>query len=316
VAISIVGRHMVEGLAIALTQGIARLATGAGHEVAVGEVNGLAIRAAMSIGLLVGPVALAGAGGIFATQVAQSGWNVATEALQFNFGRLSPANGFRKFGLKQGGVQSLKAIAVVSVVFYLAWPFVVQLAADSQHLVLIGPLGAAAEAWAAVRGLLWKSVVLFLALGAADYLWQKRQWTEGLRMTKQEVKDDMRMQEGSPEIKNRIRRLMVESLRRRMMAAVPKATVVVTNPTHFAVALEYSRSRNVAPVVVAKGQGYLAQKIKAVAREAGVPMVENVPLAQALYKSVDIGQSIPANLFEAVAEVLAYLIRLKQLTLN
>lgn len=316
VAIGFVGRHMVDGLAVALAEGIRRLATGAGHEVAPGEANGLAIRTAMTIGLLVGPVALAGAGGVFAAQIAQSGWNVATEALQLNFGRLNPANGFKRFGIKQGGVQTVKALAVVGVVFYLAWPFINELTRDSQHLVLIGPLAAAAETWGAVRGLLWKTVVLFLVLGASDYLWQKYQWTESLRMTKQEVKDDMRMQEGSPEVKGRIRKVMAEAFRRRMMAAVPKATLVITNPTHFAVALEYSRAKNAAPVVVAKGQGFLAQKIKAVAREAGVPMVENVPLAQALYKTVDIGQAIPGNLFEAVAEVLAYLIRLKQLTLN
>lgn len=316
VAIGLVGRHMVEGLATALAQGIGRLATEAGREVEPGEATGLAIRAAMTIGLLVGPVALAAAGGVFAAQVAQSGWNVATEALQLNFGKLNPANGFKRFGIKQGGIQTLKALAIVGVVFYLAWPFIDQLTRDSQHLVLIGPLAAAAETWGAVRGLLWKTVVLFVALGASDYLWQKYQWTESLRMTKQEVKDDMRMQEGSPEVKGRIRKVMAEAFRRRMMAAVPNATVVITNPTHFAVALEYSRAKNAAPVVLAKGQGFLAQKIKAVARDAGVPMVENVPLAQALYKTVDVGQAIPANLFEAVAEVLAYLIRLKQLTLN
>jgi flagellar biosynthetic protein FlhB len=316
VAIGFFGRSIVEGLAMSLAQGLGRLATGAGHEIGPGDVNGLAIAAAGTIGTLVGPISLAAAFGVVASQVGQSGFNVATEALQLNFGKLNPANGFRRFGLKQGGVQTLKALVLVSVVFYLAWPFVVELTGDSQRLVLIGPVAAAAEAWSAVRGLLWKTVVLFVALGATDYLWQKRQWTESLRMTKQEVKDDTRMQEGSPEIKNRIRRVMAESFRRRMMAAVPKATVVVTNPTHFAVALEYSRSKNAAPIVVAKGQGFLALKIKEIARDAGVPMVENVPLAQALYKTVDIGQAIPANLFEAVAEVLAYLIRLKQLTLN
>src|SRR5262249_30760846 len=158
VPLSFVGPPLGRGLAIAPTQGISRLSVGAGHELAPGEVNGLAIRAAMSIGLLVGPVALAGAAGVFAAQIGQSGWNVATEALQLNFGRLNPANGFRRFGLKQGGVQTLKALAVVGIVFYLAWPFVAELAGDSQHLVLIGPMAAAAEAWGAVRGLLWKTV--------------------------------------------------------------------------------------------------------------------------------------------------------------
>jgi flagellar biosynthesis protein FlhB len=315
-AMSWAGHRIVEGLAFDLTTGLTRLSSTRGHELTSGEVNGLAIGAAMSIGSLVGPVALAAAAAVVASQVALSGWNVATEAITLNFGRMNPVTGFKRFGFKQGGVQTLKALVIVLVVLYLAWPFAWRLLNDSQHLVLVGPVAAAAEGWDVVRGLLWKTVLLFAVLGGADYFWQRHQLTDSLKMTKQEVKDDMRMSEGSPDIKARVRRVMAESFRRRMMSAVPKATVVITNPTHFAVALEYSRARNSAPVVVAKGQGYLAQRIKAVAREAGVPLVENVPLAQALYKTVEIGEAIPANLFEAVAEVLAYLIRLKQLALN
>jgi flagellar biosynthetic protein FlhB len=316
VALGWAGAYMVNGLGLDLSQGLARLGTARGHDVTPGEVNGLAVAAARSIALFVGPVAIAAAAAAVGTQVMQSGWNVATEAITLNFGKLNPASGIKQFGLKRGGVQTLKAAVIVAAALYLSYPFVERLVLDSQHLVLVSPVSAAAEGWGAARGLLWKAVLLFAFMGALDFLWQKRQWTESLRMTKQEVKDDMRMAEGSPEMKGRIRRVMAESFRRRMMAAVPKATVVITNPTHFAVALEYSRTRNAAPVVVAKGQGHLAQKIKAVAREHGVPMVENVPLAQALYKTVEVGEAIPGNLFEAVAEVLAYLIRLKQLTLH
>src|SRR5262245_36245482 len=131
------GQRIVEGLALNLTTGLTRLSTTRGHELTSGEVNGLAIGAAMSIGSLVGPVALAAAAAVIASQVALSGWNVATEAITLNFGKLNPANGFTKFGLKQGGVQTLKALAIVSVVFYLAWPFAWRLLNDSQHLVLI-----------------------------------------------------------------------------------------------------------------------------------------------------------------------------------
>jgi flagellar biosynthetic protein FlhB len=123
------------------------------------------------------------------------------------------------------------------------------------------------------------------------------------------------MTEGSPETKSRVRKVMHEMFRRRMMAAVPKATVVITNPTHYAVALEYRRETMTAPVIVAMGKDHVAQRIKAIAREHGVPSVENVALAQALYRTCDIGDAIPPHLFEAVAEVLAYLIRLKQLVL-
>jgi flagellar biosynthetic protein FlhB len=125
----------------------------------------------------------------------------------------------------------------------------------------------------------------------------------------------MKESEGSPETKGRIRKMQREAFRRRMLAAVPKATVVITNPTHIAVALEYQRERMVAPTVVAMGADLMAERIKKVAREHGVPMVENVALARALYANAEVGDSIPGDLFEAVAEVLAYLIKLKQLVL-
>jgi flagellar biosynthetic protein FlhB len=287
-----------------------------GHDITAGEVTGLAVRTAATLAILVGPIALAAGSAVVAAQVAQGGFNFSADTLQPKFNRLNPVSGFKQFGFKKGGVQTLKAVAIVAVVVWLSLPFIVRLMATSPQITMT-PLGTAASAfWADVRSLLWKVVVFFGVLGTADYFWQKHQWLDGLKMTKQEVKDDMKMAEGSPEIKNRIRKVMFESFRRRMMAAVPKATVVITNPTHFAVALEYRRSTMGAPVVVAKGQGHLAQRIKRIARESGVPMVENVPLAQALYKTVEVGESIPGNLFEAVAEVLAYLIRLKQLTLN
>jgi len=154
-----------------------------------------------------------------------------------------------------------------------------------------------------------------VAVAGADYALQRWRLMKSLKMTKQEVKDDLKMTEGNPEIKARVRRIQMTMARKRMLAAVPKATVVVTNPTHYAVALEYRRSEMSAPRVLAKGRGLLAQRIKEIAREHGVPTVENVPLAQSLYKTVEVGDFIPAALFEAVAEVLAYLIRLKQLAL-
>jgi flagellar biosynthetic protein FlhB len=314
--LGVLGTRYVQGLADALAAGVERMGVTPSHDVTAGEVAALAVRSAMTLGLAVGPIALAAGLAVSAMLVAQGGWNVATEAIHLKFDRLNPANGVRQFGFKKGGIQTLKATLVVAATVSLAWPFVMRVLANSQQLTLMPLVPAAALVWDEMRALLWKTVLLFGVLGAADYFWQRHQWLDGLKMTKQEVKDDMKMAEGSPEIKNRIRKVMFESFRRRMMAAVPQATVVITNPTHFAVALEYRRSAMAAPIVIAKGQGYLAQKIKAVAREAGVPMVENVPLAQALYKTVEVGEAIPGNLFEAVAEVLAYLIRLKQLTLN
>jgi flagellar biosynthetic protein FlhB len=315
-ALGLVGTRYMQGSADLVARGVARMGVTPGHDITGGEVTGLVVQSAAALGLLVGPIALAGIVGAVGMQLAQGGFNVATEALQPKFNRLNPVTGFSQFGLKKGGVQTLKAVLVFAVVTYISYPFVWNLIGTSERLTLMAPLDAAGVVWADARGLLWKTVLFFGVLGAADYFWQRHLWLDGLKMTKQEVKDDAKMAEGSPEIKNRIRKVMFESFRRRMMAAVPTATVVITNPTHYAVALEYRRSAMFAPVVVAKGKDHLAQRIKAVAREHGVPMVENVPLAQALYKSAEVGDAIPGNLFEAVAEVLAYLIRLKQLTLN
>jgi flagellar biosynthesis protein FlhB len=138
---------------------------------------------------------------------------------------------------------------------------------------------------------------------------------QSMKMTKQEVKTEHQQQEGRPEVKGRIRRIQREMARRRMLSDVKRATVVVTNPTHFAVALEYRRGSMAAPLVLAKGADHLALAIRERAREHGVPIVENKPLAQALYKTAEIGQFIPGDLFTAVAELLAQLIRLRQLTL-
>lgn len=155
----------------------------------------------------------------------------------------------------------------------------------------------------------WKSGMVLLVWSGVDYFLQNRTFEKSLRMTKQEVKDETKEAEGSPEIKGRVRRLMRQAHRKRMMQAVPKATVVVTNPTEYAVALEYRPEVMPAPVVVAKGRNLLAQEIRRIARQHDVPIVENVPLAQALYRSVEIDQPIPGQLYAAVAEILAFIYR-------
>jgi flagellar biosynthetic protein FlhB len=163
--------------------------------------------------------------------------------------------------------------------------------------------------------LLWRAGFALLAIGGLDFGIQKWRLTRSLKMTKQELKDEARSGEGNPEIKARVRRIQREMFRKRMLQAVPRATVVLTNPTHFAVALEYKRDKAAAPVVIAKGADLIAAKIREVAREHSIPIVENPPLTRALYKECEVGEVIPGQLFGAVAEVLAYLIRIKQLVL-
>jgi flagellar biosynthesis protein FlhB len=158
--------------------------------------------------------------------------------------------------------------------------------------------------------LLWKAAALFLFFGFVDFFRQKRRFAKQMRMSKQDIRDEMKEHEGNPQTKLRIRRLQRDARRRRMMDEVKTATAVVVNPTHYAVAIRYHHDSMAAPLVVAKGKNYLALRIRARALEFQVPLIENPPLAQALYKSVDVGQYIPPHLYRAVAEILAYIYRL------
>lgn len=163
---------------------------------------------------------------------------------------------------------------------------------------------------ASIKDVLWKAVGLFLLFGFVDLWRQQRRFMDNLKMTKQEVKQEAKDNEGSPHMKQKIRRLQRDMARRRMMKEVATASAVIVNPTHFAVALRYDHATMATPLVVAKGKNYLALRIRQLAIDNGVPLVENPPLAQALYSSVDVGKEIPAHLYRAVAEVLAYIYRL------
>ena len=153
--------------------------------------------------------------------------------------------------------------------------------------------------------------VIYAIIGVADYVFEKRKFKKEMMMTKQEVKDEWKNTEGNPEVKNKIRQKMSEASRRRMMQAVPEADVVITNPTHFAVALKYEQNKGKAPVVIAKGEDYLAAKIKEAARENNIEIVENKPLARMLYYNVELDEEIPPELYQAVAEVLAFVYNIK-----
>ncbi|MCC7010584.1 MAG: flagellar biosynthesis protein FlhB [Acidobacteria bacterium] len=264
---------------------------------------------------LAGPPALVAAGASIAASVAQVGFGYAPKALKLNWGAINPANGIRRLAPKQSVPELAKAMLGLSAIGALCYVLVKDFYVRAPMLMAMMPVESGSYAWDLGLRLLWQSGLVLVVLASADYGVQRWQWLSSLKMTRQEVKDEQKLQDGNPEIKARVRRVQREMARRRMLHAVKTATVVVTNPTHFAVALEYRRDRMAAPIVVAKGQDAVAARIRAVAREHGVPIVENVPLARALYKTADIGDAIPADLFGAVAEVLAYLVRLKQLTL-
>jgi flagellar biosynthetic protein FlhB len=162
--------------------------------------------------------------------------------------------------------------------------------------------------------LIFSLLAVFFVFAIIDFVYQKYTYKKSMRMSKQEIKDEYKQTEGNPEIKAKIRQLQREMAKKRMMAEVPKADVVITNPTHYAVAIRYDKTKDEAPRVVAKGVDNLALKIKEIAREAGVMIVENPPLARELYKSVDVDEVIPPKLYKAVAEVLAFVYRSKGMT--
>jgi flagellar biosynthetic protein FlhB len=306
------GRVFVERLATTLQGGLGRL-DGGSAALDSGQLARIAVDGMWTIVLLAGPFALASAAASITFSTVQGGWNVAPEALRFQWERLNPATGVRRlFG--RAGIDLVRMLVAVTVLTWLAWGAVSATLAEATAYGRVAPIRAAALGWDQAERLLRQTLIAIALIAGADYLVQRWRLQRSLRMTKQEVRDDMRLSEGNPEVKARVRRLQREMIRRRMLAAVPRATVVITNPTEYAVALEYRREEMPAPRVVAKGRGPLAARIRALARRHEVPIVENVPLAQSLYKAVDVGGFIPADLFGAVAEVLAYLIRLKRAT--
>jgi flagellar biosynthetic protein FlhB len=309
------GFQMVTTLSGRLAAGLGGLA-----DHAHGAVNGPALATLLwddagVVVRVVGPAACVAAGVSLIASLAQTGFVFAPRAVEWDWQKLSPAAGFRRFAPMTAGTELLKALLSVTAIAAVAYLLIRPAFFTAPSLVAMMPAEAARTAWDQAWSLLWRSSLVLLVLAAADYGIQRYRWFTSLKMTRQEVRDEARLNEGNPEMKARVRKIQRDMSRRRMLAAVKGATVVVTNPTHFAVALQYRRSEMAAPVVVAKGQDLMAARIRDIAREHGIPLVENKPLARALYKNADIGDAIPADLFGAVAEVLAYLVRLKQLTL-
>jgi flagellar biosynthetic protein FlhB len=306
---------MVQALSGELRHGLLRMGQTPMSGIGPLDVASMAIDAVRTLVLVCGPVALASIVAVVGVQTAQGGWVFAPEALSADWSRLNPAKGLKRLGFSQGGIELIKAVVASSVLAVLAWQVVGAAVGSSGYLARLSATRAAMVGWGDAIALLRNSAIALLAFAAADYGVQWWRFMQQQRMTKQEVIDDHRLTEGNPETKGRVRRIQRDMIRKRMLSAVPRATVVVTNPTHYAVALEYRRAAMSAPVVVAKGRNLVAERIKEIAREHGVPLVENRALARALFKTVEVGDFIPASLFEAVAEVLAYLIKLRQLAM-
>jgi len=244
-----------------------------------------------------------------AFQLVSTGFSVSLNRLApkgANFDFISKLKSAPQRGMTSA-IQAIALLAVFGSVVY--W-----VAQKNAASLLMLPLGSVETGLGTVRSLcvevLWKAAAFFVLFGIIDLFRQKRKFLNQLKMTKHEVREEMKESEGNPQIKMRIRRLQKDARRKRMMENVKTATALIVNPTHYAVAIRYHHETMPAPVVVAKGKNFLAQRIRARALEHQIPLIENPPLARALYKSVDVGQQIPAHLYRAVAEILAYVYKL------
>ena len=254
---------------------------------------------------VLGAAALAGASG----NIIQHGLLFATHKLAPDASRLSPLKGLeRMFGI-DGLVNFLKSLFKISLVGAVAWMSLKPHLNDFQSMPMVDPLAMLSNAANILRALFF-GVLALLGLGAGiDWFWQRQRFMDRMRMSKQEQKEEFRQTEGDPHIKARIKQLRNERSRRRMMQSVSKATVVVMNPTHYAVALHYESGETAAPVCVAKGLDFLALKIRETAEAAGVPVIEDPPLARALYATVEIDEAIPRQHYEAVAKIIGFVMQ-------
>jgi flagellar biosynthesis protein FlhB len=257
---------------------------------------------------LFGGIMLAG----IAVNVGQVGYKVTWKVAAPKFSRINPMSGFKRLFSMRSLVELAKSIlklGFIGLIIYLTISAsfaqivsLVRVPVESLGTIVGGILG---------RVFLLTSLSLII-IGILDYIYNRLEFEKSLKMTKEEIKEESKQQEGDPKVKGKIREIMFKNAYRRMMNKVPEADVVIANPIHLAVALKYDRKRNMAPIVVAKGARKVAEKIKQIASENNIPIVENPPLARALFKAVEIGQEIPVELYKAVAEVLAYVYRIKK----
>jgi flagellar biosynthetic protein FlhB len=277
--------------------------------VSLGGIGQVLTGTGKEILLACAPVALACMLAGVAVNIAQVGKPKMTfEAIKPKPQKLNPIAGFKNIYGPNALVEGAKSLVKVAVVAAIVAMTLLPQLGSLGALVGIGPVELSGRLVGTIAALAKRAAIAYLFIGFADFAWQKHRHIKGLKMDKQEVKDEAKSQELPAEVKSAMRRRQLAAARARMMGAVPTADVVVTNPTHFAVALKYDGSKP-APEVVAKGQDLLALKIREIAADHRVPVVENKPLARSLHASVEVGQQVPEELYEAVAQILAYVYR-------
>lgn len=247
----------------------------------------------------------------FITNLLQVKWKITGKPLQPKFNKLNPVNGFKRIFSKNSLMELVKSVLKLTLIGYVVYDYLKKNMPPIYQLYDISLNQGIAQIGMLVINLGIRIALFYMLIAALDFAYQKIKFKNDMKMTKQEVKDEYKNQEGDPQIKGKQRQRMMEASRRRMMQQLPEADVVITNPTHFAVAIKYEPEVYDAPYVVAKGADYLAQKIKDVAKENHIEIVENKPLARMLYANVDVGSVVPPELYQAVAEVLAFVYHLQ-----
>ena len=245
------------------------------------------------------------------SNVAQIGFKITPKSLEPKFEKLNILKGLKRLFAVRSLVELLKNIIKIAIVGFVAYT-AIKGEFDSFFLLpdmTVSQLASSMGKLAVILGLKVGAIMIFIAI--LDYIYQRYEFEKSIRMSKQDLKEEHKDTDGSPQLKSRIRQVQREMARQRMMQALPMADVVVTNPTHIAVALKYDSDEMNAPCVVAKGERKIAERIKEIARSHGIPIVEDKPLARSLFKMCEIGDVVPANLYRAVAELLAYVYRLK-----
>jgi flagellar biosynthetic protein FlhB len=280
-------------------------------ELSTSEVNRIFLGSVHLTLKMVAPFAIGLMVLALAVSIAQVGFFISFEPLIPDFGKLNPLKGIHNLVSLQAVMRVVMAMLKLTVIGLVTYWAVV-----NDLPILFGLSSYDVASAFAITGeiVFWmvvKMALAMLALAIIDYLYQHHRHEKQLKMSRQEIKEEFKQQEGDPIVKGRIRRKMLERAFRRMMQSVPKADVVVTNPTHLAVALQYDPDIADAPIVVAKGQRLIAERIKEIAREHNIPIVEDKPLARALFKTVEVGEQIPPALYRAVAKVLGYIYRLQ-----
>ncbi len=281
------------------------------HQFTVNDIINLFVKSAMEVLLLLAPIALAIMLAGIIGNVAQFGFLFTPKSIMPKFSKINPISGLKNLFSTKKLFEGVKITLKVAIAFFVGFKLFLSWLDEIPKLELF-------DLMTQIKWLTDKAIILaftmiavFLVFAAIDFAYQKYTYKKSLKMSKQEIKDEMKNSEGNPEIKAKIRQIQMKMASQRMMGEIPKADVVVTNPTHYAVAIRYDKSQDKAPKVIAKGVDHLAQKIKEIARKYDIMIVENKPLARQLYADVELEQEIPEKLYKAVIEVLVYVYKTK-----